>query len=67
MKKSPLRFEDSDFLTFSLFDLSANKFVYSQVPIQRVGPNKQVGWIFKYIDFIKEYVEPNKRVEWKIC
>ena len=40
---------------------------YSQVPIKRVGPNKQVGWIFKHINFIKEYLGPNKRVEWKIC
>ena len=40
---------------------------YSQVPIKRVGPNKRVGWIFKYINFIKEYLGPNKRVEGKIC
>ena len=33
---------------------------YYQVPIKRVGPNKQVGWIFKYINFIKEYLGPNK-------
>ena len=36
---------------------------YSQVPIKRVGPNKRVGWISKYIKFIKEYLGPNKRVE----
>ena len=34
------------------------------MPIKRVGPNKRVGWIFKYINFIKEYLGPNKRVEW---
>ena len=40
---------------------------YSNVPIKRVRPNKRVGWIFKYINFIEEYVEPNKPVKWKIC
>ena len=48
--------------------LRFTKYNYSQVPIKRVGPNKRVGWIFKYINFIKEYLGPNNpRVEGKIC
>ena len=34
----------------------SESFAYSQVPIKRVGPNERVGWIFKYINFVKEYI-----------
>ena len=41
--------------------------IYLLSGAKRVKPNKRVGWIFKYTHFIKEYLGPNKRVEWKIC
>ena len=34
-------------------DRNLNDFVYSQVPIKRVGPNKRVGWIF-YVNFLNK-------------
>ena len=40
-------------------------YLYSQVPIKRVGHNKRAGWIFlKKLINVQGYSVPNKRVGW---